>query len=48
MKMSQYNTIHEGILDIDKWIEENLDVPLEIYRPSKEEIKIDLYALDHF
>jgi hypothetical protein len=36
MKLSQYNTIHEGISDIDRWIEENPDAPPEIYQPSKE------------
>jgi hypothetical protein len=34
-KMTQYKTIQEGIDDIDKWIAENPDAPLELYRPSK-------------
>jgi cell division septum initiation protein DivIVA len=48
MQLTQYNTIREGIADIDTWIVENPDAPLELYRPSKSARKIDLYALDHF
>jgi molecular chaperone DnaK (HSP70) len=48
VKLTQYNIIHEGINDIDRWIEENPDAPPELYRPSNMERKIDLYALDHF
>jgi hypothetical protein len=47
MKLAHYNTIHEGITDIDRWIEENPDAPPELYRLSKSGRKIDLYALDH-
>jgi hypothetical protein len=47
MQLTQYNTIREGIADIDTWIAENLDAPTELYRPSKSTRKTDLYALDH-
>jgi ribosomal protein L24 len=47
VKLTQYNIIREGITDIDRWIEENPDAPPELYRPSKMERKMDLYALDH-
>jgi hypothetical protein len=47
MKLAHYNTIREGIADIDRWIEENPDAPPELYRPSKSGRKTDLYALDH-
>jgi hypothetical protein len=48
VKLTQYNTICEGIVDIDTWIAENPDAPLELYRPSKSARKTDLYALYHF
>jgi hypothetical protein len=48
MKLSQYNTILEGVLDIERWIEENLEASSQLYQPSKVEIKTKLYALDHF
>jgi hypothetical protein len=35
MKLSQYNTIHKGISDIDRWIEENPDAPPELYHHQK-------------
>jgi hypothetical protein len=47
MKLSHYNTICEGIDDIDTWIEETPDAPPELYRSSKSGKKIDLYALEH-
>jgi hypothetical protein len=47
MKLAHYNTIHEGIADIDRWIEENHDAPPKLYRLSKSRRKTDLYALDH-
>jgi len=34
-------------MDIDRWIAENSGAPLELYRPSKEEKKLDMYALYH-
>lgn len=46
-KLTQYKTIREGIDIIDRWITENPDAPPELYRPSKAERKMDLYALDH-
>jgi hypothetical protein len=48
MQLTQYNTICEGIADIDTWIVENPDAPPELYRPSKSARKTDLYTLDHF
>jgi hypothetical protein len=47
MQLTQYNTIREGIADIDTWIAENPDAPPELYRPSKSTRKTDMYALDH-
>jgi hypothetical protein len=47
-QLMQYNTICEGIIDIDRWITKNPNAPLELYQPSPSEINIDLYALDHF
>jgi hypothetical protein len=44
-KLTQYKTIREGIDDIDRWIIENPDAPLELYRPSKEDKKIDCMHL---
>jgi hypothetical protein len=48
MKLTQYNTIQEGITYIDTWVAENPDVSLELYKPSKSTRKIYLYALGHF
>jgi hypothetical protein len=48
MQLTQYNTIQDGIADIDTWIEENPDAPPQLYIPLKSMRKIDLYALDHF
>jgi hypothetical protein len=48
LEMKIYNTIREGIADIDTWIGENPDALHDLYRPSKSSRKIDLYALDHF
>jgi hypothetical protein len=48
MKLTHYNTIREGITGIGRWIEENPNAPPELYRPSKSERKINLYALKHF
>jgi hypothetical protein len=47
MKLAHYNTICKGIVDIDRWIEENHDAPHDLYRPSKYGRNIDLSALDH-
>jgi hypothetical protein len=38
-KLTQFNTIREGINDIDRWIAENPDAPTELYRPSTSERK---------
>jgi hypothetical protein len=46
-KLTQFNIIWEGMNNIDTWIIENLDAPVELYRPSSRERKIDTYALDH-
>jgi hypothetical protein len=46
MKLEHYTIICEGIDNIDRWIEENLDAPPELYRLSKSGRKTDLYALD--
>jgi hypothetical protein len=35
MQLMQYNNIHEGITNIDTWIEKNIDVPLELYMLEK-------------
>jgi hypothetical protein len=48
MKLTHYNTIHEGINDIYRGIEENYDAPLELYSLSKSGRKADFYSLDHF
>jgi hypothetical protein len=48
MQLTQYNTIQEGIADIDTWIVENPDAPPKLYRSSKSTKKINLYALDNF
>jgi hypothetical protein len=48
MKLTHYNTIHEGINDIDRWIEENPDGPPELYGSSKFGRKTNLYALEHW
>jgi hypothetical protein len=47
MQLTQYNTIHEGISNIDTWIAENPNAPPELYRPLKSMRKTNLYALDH-
>jgi hypothetical protein len=46
-KLTQFNIIWEGMNDIDTWIAENPNAPIELYHPSSREIKIDTYALDH-
>jgi hypothetical protein len=48
MQLTQYNTIHKGIANIDTWIAENFDAPPALYKPSKLVRKTYLYALDHF
>jgi len=45
--LTQYGIIHEGITDIDIWIEENPYTPLQLYQPSNMERKTYLYALYH-
>jgi hypothetical protein len=47
MKLAQYNTIREGVAEIDKWITKNPDAPPELYRPSKSARRTTMYALDH-
>jgi glutamate mutase epsilon subunit len=46
-KLTQFNTIQEGMNNIDTWITENLDAPVELYHPSVRERKTNIYALDH-
>jgi hypothetical protein len=46
-KLTQFNTIWEGMNNIDTWIAENPDAPVELYHPSGRERKIDLYSLEH-
>jgi hypothetical protein len=46
-KLIQFNTIWEGMNNIDTWIAKNPDAPVELYRPSSREIKIDINALEH-
>jgi len=48
MQLMQYNTIREGIVDIDTWITKNIDVPPKLYRPTKSTRKTHIYVLDHF
>jgi hypothetical protein len=45
--ITQFNTIQEGMNNIDMWIIENLDALTELYRPFVRERKIGIYALDH-
>jgi hypothetical protein len=47
MQLKQYNTICEGIAEIDTWIMDNPDAPPELYRPSKLARKTNMYTLDH-
>jgi hypothetical protein len=46
VKNTQFNTIWEGISDIDRWITENLNAPVEILCPSSIDKKVDLSSLD--
>jgi hypothetical protein len=34
VKNTQFNTIWEGISDIDRWITENLDAPVKLCAPQ--------------
>jgi hypothetical protein len=46
-KLTQFNTIQEGMNNIDTWIAENSDAPIELYHPSVKERKTYIYALDY-
>jgi len=48
VKLTQYDIIHEGITNIDRWIEENPYAPHDLYQPSNMERNTYFYALDHF
>jgi hypothetical protein len=43
---THFNNILERIGDIDKWIVENPDFPIELLHPSSIDRKVDLIALD--
>jgi len=45
-KNTQMNTIHEGIDNIDRWIVENPNAPIELHHPLSMERKKDLYSLE--
>jgi hypothetical protein len=46
-KNTHMNTIRESIDDIDKWITENNDAPVELPHPSSMERKTNIYSLEH-
>jgi hypothetical protein len=46
-KNTHFNNVQESIDDLDRWIIENPDAPIELPHPSSAERKFDLTALDH-